>query len=56
MSVPKDLLEILVCPKCKGELEHKTDDEGERLVCQACRLPPIPASAWRVHGKPPANP
>ncbi|MEE8134975.1 MAG: Trm112 family protein [Gemmatimonadales bacterium] len=38
MSVPKDLLEILVCPKCKGELEHKTDDEGERLVCQACRL------------------
>ncbi len=38
MSVPKDLLEILVCPKCKGELEHKTDDDGEQLVCQACRL------------------
>jgi uncharacterized protein len=37
MSVPKDLLEILVCPKCKGELEHKTDD-GEQLVCHACRL------------------
>lgn len=37
MTVPKDLLEILVCPKCKGQLEHKTDD-GEQLVCQACRL------------------
>jgi len=38
MSVPKDLLEILVCPKCKGELEHKRDDDSEQLVCQACRL------------------
>ncbi len=37
MSVPKDLLEILVCPKCKGELEHKTGD-GEQLVCHTCRL------------------
>jgi uncharacterized protein YbaR (Trm112 family) len=30
------LLEILVCPKCKGELEHTTDPE--ELVCHACRL------------------
>ena len=30
------LLEILVCPKCKGELEYKTDEN--QLVCHACRL------------------
>jgi len=37
MSVPDDLLEILVCPKCKGDLEHRTTPE-ETLVCHACRL------------------
>lgn len=30
------LLEILVCPKCKGELEHRTAPEA--LVCHACEL------------------
>ena len=30
------LLEILVCPKCKGELEHER--EPEALVCHACAL------------------
>lgn len=30
------LLEILVCPKCKGELEHRTDPEA--LVCHDCEL------------------
>jgi uncharacterized protein len=30
------LLAILACPKCKGELEHRTDPE--ELVCHACRL------------------
>jgi uncharacterized protein len=30
------LLEILVCPKCKGDLQYRPD-EGE-LVCAACRL------------------
>ena len=37
MSLPKDLLEILVCPKCKGDLEYRTEP-AEELVCQACRL------------------
>lgn len=32
----KKLLEILVCPKCKGELEYKPEES--QLVCQACRL------------------
>lgn len=34
--LPKDLLEILVCPKCKGDLEYKTDPD--QLICHACRL------------------
>ena len=37
MSLSPDLLQILVCPKCKGELEHRTDPE-EVLVCNRCRL------------------
>jgi len=37
MSLAPDLLEIIACPKCKGELEHKTDPD-EVLVCHACRL------------------
>lgn len=30
------LLEILVCPKCKGELEYRP--EASELVCPVCRL------------------
>ncbi len=30
------LLEILVCPKCKGDLEYRP--ESNQLICQACRL------------------
>lgn len=30
------LLEILVCPKCKGELEYR--EAEEELVCHACGL------------------
>jgi uncharacterized protein YbaR (Trm112 family) len=30
------LLEIIACPKCKGELEYKADKD--QLICQACRL------------------
>ena len=36
MSLSPELLEILVCPKCKGDLEHRLDPEV--LVCLACRL------------------
>ncbi|HQR04024.1 MAG: Trm112 family protein [Proteobacteria bacterium] len=28
------LLEILVCPVCKGSLEHRKDE----LICKSCRL------------------
>lgn len=30
------LLDILACPRCKGELEYRT--EHEQLVCNKCRL------------------
>ncbi len=30
------LLEILVCPKCKGELEYRA--EQNQLVCHTCKL------------------
>ena len=32
----QDLLDILACPKCKGDLEY--DRENEKLICHACRL------------------
>ena len=35
--VKKELLEILVCPQCKGKLEYKTDKE-EVLICRHCKL------------------
>jgi uncharacterized protein YbaR (Trm112 family) len=34
--VDERLLEILVCPKCKGELEYRT--EQNELICHSCRL------------------
>ena len=37
MSLSPELLDILVCPKCKGNLEYREEPE-EALVCQACRL------------------
>jgi hypothetical protein len=36
MSLSPQLLEILVCPKCKGELEYR--EKEAVLVCNACRL------------------
>jgi uncharacterized protein YbaR (Trm112 family) len=35
-SLDPKLLEILVCPKCKGPLEY--DAEESVLVCRACRV------------------
>ena len=32
----KELLEILVCPACKGDLEY--DRENQKLICHACKL------------------
>lgn len=32
----RKLLDILVCPVCKGRLQHQGD--ADELVCRACRL------------------
>ena len=37
MTVDPALLEILACPKCKGELTYRPDPE-EAFVCHGCRL------------------
>lgn len=36
MAVSKELLEILVCPQCKGDLKPAADLAG--LDCPACKL------------------
>ena len=30
------LLEILACPKCKGDLEY--DKKNDKLICHQCKL------------------
>lgn len=36
MSLSPQLLSILVCPKCKGELEYREQESS--LVCNHCKL------------------
>jgi uncharacterized protein len=36
MALKKELLAILACPKCKGDLEYKETEQY--LICHACRL------------------
>ena len=36
MPLSKDLLEILACPQCKGQIEP--DEQHDKLTCAACRL------------------
>lgn len=36
MAIDKELLDILACPKCKGELKLTEKEDG--LVCAKCRL------------------
>ena len=36
MSINKDLLEILACPKCKGEIQLNGKEDG--LICRRCKL------------------
>ncbi|MCK4396759.1 Trm112 family protein [candidate division WOR-3 bacterium] len=32
----KKLLDILACPKCKGDLEY--DEKKQKLICRKCKL------------------
>lgn len=36
MSIDKELLDILACPKCKGDLALSSNEDG--LICNACKL------------------
>ncbi|MBC7189471.1 Trm112 family protein, partial [Candidatus Aerophobetes bacterium] len=38
MGLKKELLDILVCPKCKGELDYRYGKEREALICRRCSL------------------
>ncbi|MBM4298061.1 MAG: Trm112 family protein [Deltaproteobacteria bacterium] len=36
MAISKELLDILACPKCKGDIHLNTTSDA--LICEACRL------------------
>jgi uncharacterized protein len=36
MSISQDLLDILACPKCKGDVHLSEKKDG--LVCETCRV------------------
>jgi uncharacterized protein YbaR (Trm112 family) len=36
MDINKEMLELLLCPKCKGNVV--LDDAGDRIICKQCRL------------------
>lgn len=36
MAIDKELIEILVCPKCKGGL--RLAEKGDGLICDTCKL------------------
>jgi uncharacterized protein YbaR (Trm112 family) len=36
MALPKELIEIVACPRCKGKLDVRPDESA--FVCPACRL------------------
>lgn len=36
MGISKELLEILACPRCKGDVRLNPTNDG--LICERCRL------------------
>lgn len=36
MAIDKELLDILACPKCKGDVKLTENKDG--LVCNTCKL------------------
>lgn len=36
MPISQELLEILACPKCKGDLKLTESEDG--LICENCQL------------------
>ena len=36
MAIDKELLDILACPKCKGDIH--LNEKGDGLICNVCKL------------------
>ena len=36
MTINKELLDILCCPKCKGDIRLNKSEDG--LICDTCKL------------------
>ncbi len=36
MSIDEKLLEILACPKCKGDVKYSPSESG--IICENCKL------------------
>ena len=36
MPIAPELKDILACPKCKGELEFR--EEEQKIICKTCKL------------------
>ncbi|OGW58855.1 MAG: hypothetical protein A2Y48_02120 [Nitrospirae bacterium RIFCSPLOW2_12_42_9] len=36
MGISKELLDILACPKCKGDIRVSEKEDG--LICDSCKL------------------
>ena len=36
MGIGKELLDILACPKCKGDIHLNEKEDG--LICDSCKL------------------
>ena len=36
MAINQELLDILACPQCKGEIQ--LNDANDGLICETCRL------------------
>jgi uncharacterized protein len=36
MTISEELLDILACPKCKGDIQ--LNEAGDGLICERCKL------------------
>jgi uncharacterized protein YbaR (Trm112 family) len=36
MAIAPELKDVLACPKCKGELEFR--EQEQKILCHACKL------------------
>jgi len=36
MAIKQELLDILACPKCKGDI--RLNESGNGLICDSCKL------------------